>query len=503
MNRFDVIPSLDLLGGKVVRLTRGEFASAKVYGEPEAILDSLRVPSGSRLHLVDLEGSRSGRPIELATVESLAKRDLRVQVGGGIRTLQDARRWLDAGASKLVVGTVAADAPELLASLAASVGPARIIPAVDLRDGIVRVAGWERDAAATLQEILSRLEKTGVEEILVTDISKDGALRGPSFELYRRMKSMTRLRIIASGGVSTVGDVVSLARLGNVSGCVIGKALLEGLVSLDAARVRAAVTEAIPERVIPCLDVRDGRVVKGVNFTSIRDAGDPVECATRYEEEGADELVILDISATDRRVETAVATVRRVADALYIPLTVGGGVRTVEDFRAMLRAGADRVAINTAAIKRPQLIEECANEFGVQAVVLSCDAKRVSRPDESLRFEAMVRSGKESSGVDAVAWCRRAQDLGAGEILLTSVDRDGTNSGFDIELLRAVGSTLSIGVIASGGAGKLEDFRDAIESGGARAVLAASLFHDRKLSIGDVKRYLALEGIPVRELVPR
>ncbi|HEX7152379.1 MAG TPA: imidazole glycerol phosphate synthase subunit HisF [Thermoanaerobaculia bacterium] len=250
---------------------------------------------------------------------------------------------------------------------------------------------------------------------------------------------------------------------------------------------------AIPERVIPCLDVRDGRVVKGVSFTNIRDAGDPVECAMRYEAEGADELVILDISATDANRETAYDTIRRVAEAIFIPLTVGGGVRTLEDFRALLRAGADRVAINTAALRRPELIRECAAEFGVQAVVLSCDAKRVEDG-----WRATVRSGKEVTDVDAVQWCRDAEALGAGEILLTSVDRDGTNRGFDVELLRAATSRLKIGVIASGGAGAREHFRDAIEAGGARAVLAASLFHDRVLSVGDVKLYLANEGIPVR-----
>ncbi|HYO75289.1 MAG TPA: imidazole glycerol phosphate synthase subunit HisF [Thermoanaerobaculia bacterium] len=246
---------------------------------------------------------------------------------------------------------------------------------------------------------------------------------------------------------------------------------------------------AIPERVIPCLDVRDGRVVKGVSFENIRDAGDPVECATRYEAEGADELVLLDISATDRATETALDTVRRVAGALFIPLTVGGGVRTIDDFRALLRAGADRVAINTAALRRPELIRECAEEFGVQAVVLSCDAKGGF---------AAVRGGKELTDVDAVDWCVRAEQLGAGEILLTSVDRDGTSAGFDVELLRSVSSRLNIGVIASGGAGTLTHFRDAIESGGARAVLAASLFHDRVLTVGDVKQYLAAEGIPIR-----
>ncbi|HKS22154.1 MAG TPA: imidazole glycerol phosphate synthase subunit HisF [Thermoanaerobaculia bacterium] len=249
----------------------------------------------------------------------------------------------------------------------------------------------------------------------------------------------------------------------------------------------------MPERIVPCLDVRDGRVVKGVSFTNLRDAGDPVECAMRYEAEGADELVILDISATDAGKRTALDTVRRVAEALFIPLTVGGGVRSIEDFRALLRAGADRVAINTAAMRDPSLLARCAAEFGVQAVVLSCDARRVNGG-----FEAIVRSGKEASGVDAVEWCKRAEELGAGEILLTSVDRDGTNLGYDVELLRAVSSVLRIGVIASGGAGRLKDFREAIEAGGARAVLAASLFHDRRLSIGEVKDYLEGEGIPVR-----
>src|SRR5207248_2710976 len=221
------------------------------------------------------------------------------------------------------------------------------------------------------------------EEVLITDISRDGALRGPSFAMYRALPET--IRVIASGGVSTVSDVVSLARLRNVGACVIGKALLERRIDLADARARAAKPNAIPERIIPCLDVRDGRVVKGVNFTDIRDAGDPVECARRYEAEGADELVILDISATDRGRETALETVHHVAEALFIPLTVGGGVRSVEDFRAMLRAGADRVAINTAALRNPQLIADCAREFGVQAVVLSCDAKD---------GVAMVRSGK-------------------------------------------------------------------------------------------------------------
>jgi imidazole glycerol-phosphate synthase subunit HisF len=488
---MDVIPSLDLLGGQVVRLLHGDFTKVTAYGDPESVLDSLNVPRGSRLHIVDLEASRSGRPVELDVVRRLAQRDLRVQAGGGIRSLADARAWIDAGAAKVVIGTVAADSPAILSEIVDALGADRVIAAIDVRDGIVRVNGWENDARSSLAEVLARVEALGIAEALITDINKDGAMRGPSFALYRSLR--TKLRIIASGGVSTLGDVVSLSRIPSVGACVIGRALLDRHVQLAKARARVATPNAIPERIIPCLDVRDGRVVKGVNFVDIRDAGDPVECAARYEAEGADELVILDISATDANRTTALETVHRVSESLFIPLTVGGGVRTIEDFRALLRAGADRVAINTAALRNPQLIADCAREFGVQAVVLSCDAKRIGD-----HFEAMVRSGKESSGVDAVAWCRQAEELGTGEILLTSVDRDGTNAGYDIELLRAVTSAVRISVIASGGAGSLEHFRDAIEAGGARAVLAASLFHDRRLSIGDVKRYLSDEGIPVR-----
>jgi cyclase len=486
---MDVIASLDLLGGSVVRLTRGDFATAQTYGEPESVLESLAVPRGARLHVVDLEGSRSGRPVELATVTRLAKRDVRVQVGGGIRSVDDARKWLDAGAQKVVVGTVAADAPEVVDAIVHAVGAERVIVAIDVRDGLVRVAGWTQDARTLLPDVLRTVEAFGIEEALVTDITRDGVLRGPSFALYRSLP--TRMRLIASGGVASYGDVVSLARIPSVGACVIGKALLDRRIDLAGAIARAATPNAIPERIIPCLDVDGGRVVKGVQFGSMRDAGDPVECARRYEDDGADELVMLDISATDASRTTALETVSRVADALFIPLTVGGGVRSVDDFRTLLRAGADRVAINTAAIARPELIDECAREFGVQAVVVSCDVKG---------GEVMVRGGKQPTGIDAVAWCRDAERRGAGELLLTSVDRDGTNSGFDIDLLRAVTSQLRIGVIASGGAGQLSDFRDAIESGGARAVLAASLFHDGRLTIGDVKSYLGTQGIPIREV---
>ena len=330
---MDVIPSIDVLQGNAVRLTRGEFTRVTSYGPPEEVLDALDVERGSRLHVVDLEGSRSGRPVETEVVRRLARRDLRVQVGGGVRSFRDARTWLDCGVQRIVVGTAAAESPDFLRELVESFGPDRIIPAVDIRDGVVRVEGWRRTASEPMTGILARLESLGIREILVTDINSDGALSGPSFALYRQLRAMTSLRVIASGGVASVNDIVSLARLGNISGCIIGKALLDRRMSLAEANARATMPNAIPERIIPCLDVRDGRVVKGKNFANLRDAGDPVECAIRYEEQGADELAILDVSATDEGRSTALETVRRVAESIFIPLTVGGGVRSIDASR--------------------------------------------------------------------------------------------------------------------------------------------------------------------------
>ena len=373
---FEVMPSLDIMGKRVVRLSRGDFGAVTDYGTVDEVVDQLNIPAGTRLHVVDLEGSRDGKPGALEAVRYLVKRDYRVQVGGGVRTLRDARLWFDAGAERLVVGTVTADDPQLLTELVTRFGAARIVPAVDLHNGAIRVAGWTRHTETPLDSVLPRIERTGIREILVTDIGRDGVLAGPSLALYRSLAKKTRLRVIASGGVAAPGDIVSLARLQNVSGCVVGRALLDRRFTFDEAAERAAAPNTIPDRIIPCLDIRDGRVVKGVSFAGIRDAGDPVECVRRYEAEGADEIVVLDISATDRGVSSAIETIRAIAEAIFIPLTVGGGVRTIEDFRALLRAGADRVAINTAAVRRPELIADAAKEFGVQAVVLSCDAKR-------------------------------------------------------------------------------------------------------------------------------
>ncbi len=249
------------------------------------------------------------------------------------------------------------------------------------------------------------------------------------------------------------------------------------------------------KRIIPCLDVNNGRVVKGTNFVNLRDAGDPVEVAELYDKAGADELVFLDITASSDRRETTVDLVRKVAEKVFIPFTVGGGIRTVEDFKLLLREGADKISINSSAIDNPQLISDAADKFGSQCVVVAIDAKR--RADGS-GWNIYKMGGRVDTGIDALEWAVRANRLGAGEILLTSMDCDGVKQGYDIELTRTIAENVSIPVIASGGAGKPEHFYDALTEGKADAALAASLFHYKELEIADLKRYLAERGVSVR-----
>lgn len=257
----------------------------------------------------------------------------------------------------------------------------------------------------------------------------------------------------------------------------------------------------LAKRIIPCLDVKDGRVVKGVNFVDLVDAGDPVEQAQIYDREGADELVFLDITATHEARDIVIDMVRRVADSVFIPFTVGGGIRTVDDMRAILLAGADKVSVNSAAVRTPQVIRDAAQRFGSQCIVVAIDARRRGVEEENERgpgWDVYINGGRVNTKLDAVGWAREVEILGAGEILLTSMDGDGTQTGYDVALTRAVSDAVNIPVIASGGAGRPEHFAEALTEGGAAAALAASLFHFRQLSILQVKGYLADHGVAVR-----
>jgi cyclase len=254
----------------------------------------------------------------------------------------------------------------------------------------------------------------------------------------------------------------------------------------------------LAKRIIPCLDVDNGRVVKGVQFENIRDAGDPVEVAKRYNEQGADEITFLDITASHQERDTTLHTVERMASQVFIPLTVGGGVRTIQDIRNLLNAGADKVSINTAAVFNPEFVGEAADRFGAQCIVVAIDAKRVSREGETPRWEIFTHGGRKPTGLDAVEWAFKMQELGAGEILLTSMDQDGMKSGFDLGVTRAISDRLHIPVIASGGVGDLQHLADGVLIGGADAVLAASIFHFGEYSIEQAKRYMADRGIEMR-----
>jgi len=254
----------------------------------------------------------------------------------------------------------------------------------------------------------------------------------------------------------------------------------------------------LAKRIIPCLDVDSGRVVKGVNFVSFRDAGDPVEAAWRYDEQGADELTFLDITASSDERDTIVHVVEQVASQVFIPLTVGGGIRTEADIRRMLNAGADKVSINTAAIHRPEFVRDAAERFGNQCIVVAIDAKAVHNPGEPARWEIFTHGGRRPTGIDAVAWAERMVGYGAGEILLTSMDRDGTKAGFDLELTRTISEAVSAPVIASGGVGNLDHLVDGIQHGKADAVLAASIFHFGEYTIEQAKQHMQAQGIEVR-----
>ena len=256
---------------------------------------------------------------------------------------------------------------------------------------------------------------------------------------------------------------------------------------------------ALAKRIIPCLDVDDGRVVKGVKFVDIRDAGDPVEIAKRYDAEGADEITFLDITASSDERDTMAHVVEKVAAEVFIPLTVGGGIRSVDDIRRMLNAGADKVGINTAAVRSPDLVREASEKVGSQCIVVSIDAKKVSSQEQPDKWEIYTHGGRKGTGIDAIEWAQKMADFGAGELLLTSMDRDGTKSGFDIDLTNTISNAVSIPVIASGGVGNLQHLCDGVTLGNADAVLAASIFHFGEYSIGEAKQYMRNQGITVRE----
>ena len=432
--------------------------------------------------------------MELIKLSKLA--GIKIQIGGGIRSIEVIEELINQGTDRIILGTIALDDDKLLEVLSKQYR-SKIAVALDTSNRTIHTKGWQYDSHLETFLVFAKLENLGIRNFIVTDIMKDGTSTGLNTNLFLELmkeKKKYYTKIIASGGISNINDVEEALKCAD--GVIVGKALYDGSIT---SRVLGSFLDELHKsrlvkRIIPCLDVKNGRVVKGIKFKNLRDSGDPVELARYYNDNGADELIFLDISATLEGRKSMLNTIRSVAEEVFIPLTVGGGIKTVEDMAIIIKAGAEKVSINSAAINDPNLITKGAIKFGSQSIVVAIDAKR-KRKGES--WEVYSHSGTEPTGLDVLEWVKTVVEKGAGELLVTSMDRDGTKSGYDLDLIRAITHIVSVPVIASGGAGNEEHFLHAINHG-AEAVLAASLFHYNILRIQDLKEYLNDEDVSVR-----
>ena len=500
-----VIPAIDIRGGRCTRLIEGDYTREVAFaGEPADFARKWCDAGAELIHVVDLDGAKDGnRPNADAVrkvVEVARVADVPVQVGGGIRSLRDADEVLDMGAQRVVFGTTLVNAPGTIAAAVERFGSERVAVSIDAKDGEVLQQGWRSRSGMDPVDLAKRaVRDLGVRTVIYTDTSRDGTLSGPNVANVRDFMSALEgsdAAVISAGGVSHLNDLAQLNEIG-VFAAITGMAIYTG--ELDLAEAIQA-HRTLTKRVIPCLDVDAGRVVKGVSFVDIADAGDPAELASLYDSEGADELVFLDITASSDARDTMVEVVERVSAEVFIPLTVGGGIKSVAEMRRMLEAGAEKVSLNSSAVANPQLISECSAEFGAQCVVLAIDAKRIPTNDGSLSWQVYTHGGRRRTHFDAVDWAAKGTELGAGEILVTSMDNDGQQNGYDNLMLSRISDAVTVPVIASGGAGKLQHFADAIKIGKADAVLAASVFHYGTFRIADVKQHMKQTGIPVRTI---
>jgi cyclase len=502
-NETLVIPAIDLIDGKCVRLRQGNYDAQKTYSDNPAAVAKTFVENGAQyLHIVDLDGAKNGTSTNGDLIKKMAREaSVPLQAGGGIRTFERAKEYLDFGVERIVVSTSALNDPEMVKKIIAEYGPGRIVVSVDATDGFVVTEGWRNTSTETVAAFLAKLVGLGVTTIIYTDTRRDGTLEGPDYESIAEVLKMP-FRVIVAGGVGTAEDVQKLNDMG-AYGVIVGKALYEKTVdlrgtirSIPAPKIfRETVRPAknVTKRVIACMDIAGDRVVKGIGFKNLKDAGDPAELARHYNDSGVDELVLLDITATIEERGAFCGLVERVAKVVAVPLTVGGGIKTIEDIGRLLNAGADKVSIGSAAIQNPDLVTRAVQEFGSQCIVISVDPKRKGNS-----WEVYSKGGREASGIDAIEFAKSMAGRGAGELLVNSLDRDGTRKGYDLELLARVTWAVSIPVIASSGAGSKDDFLRALTVGKADAVLGASLFHTGEMSIQELKAYLSDKGVTIR-----
>jgi cyclase len=499
-----LIPAIDILDGKCVRLTQGDYTQRKIYSDdPLNKARTFQEGGVDLIHIVDLNGAREGIPVNRERILEIARSlQVPIQVGGGIRTYADARAYLTGGVTRVILGTSALANPSLVQRLLGDYGKERIVVAVDVRDGVIAIKGWQEPVETLVFDFLETLREIGVELILLTDITKDGMLGRPNFGLTKRVLERG-FRVMVAGGVSSNEDIRRLAGMG-AYGVIVGKALYEGKIDLRAwvrpdhgAALRSCGPSKrrleLAKRIVPCMDIKQGRVVKGTHYVDLRDAGDPVELGKLYSDMGADELVYLDIMATVEDRDALYELVERISKNINIPFTVGGGIRTLGTIRELLKCGADKVSLGSAAVLDPGFVKAAADQFGSQCIVISIDPKRVND-----HWEIYIKGGREPTGIDAIDFVKHMEHLGAGELLVNSMDKDGKKDGYDIALLKAVSEAARIPVIASSGAGRKEHFLEAFREGKADAALAASLFHYRELEIPELKRYLKKHHIPIR-----
>lgn len=484
-----IIPAIDIIDGKCVRLTKGDYATKKVYSaNPLEIAKRFEKDGAKMIHVVDLDAAKAGVPTNADLILDISKQvNIPLQVGGGIRSLEIAKMYLDNGIKRIIIGTRAIESLNFLKSLISQFGSERIVISLDILGDNLATQGWQVDSGLNYLKFAESIKNMGLSRIVCTDISRDGMLGEPNFAVLKNLVAKG-FNVIASGGVSDLKSIKILKDL-NCEAAIVGKAIYEGKVSIKSLINQKA--SNLAKRIIPCLDVNNGRVVKGVNFKSLIDAGDPIELAKKYCDAGADELVFLDISASLEARENVYSLVRRVAKNISIPFTVGGGISSVKQARKILQNGADKVAINSAAVLNPNLISQIAEAFGRQCVVIAIDAKKIDG-----QYKVFIKGGSVETEWYVSDWLKKVESLGAGEILLTSMDRDGTKSGFDSGLLDLASRSVNIPVIASGGAGSMEDFKEALLS--ADAVLAASLFHYGQLEIPNLKKFLFENDITIR-----
>ncbi len=486
-----LIPAIDIIGGKCVRLFKGDFRLKKIYNSnPLKIALAFEKAGLKRLHLIDLEGAKEGKIKNWQIIKKITQNtNLLIEFGGGVQNEKDIRNLLNLGINRVILGSLVLKEPGRFRKILEKFKD-KIIVGVDIKKDKIYYHGWQKESKKELYLFLKKLTKLGVKTIICTDIERDGALKGPNLSLYKRLiRQFPNFEIIAAGGIRNKEDLKKLSKI-KIAGAIIGKAIYENKISLAGLKSMSS------KKIVPCLDCKlvrgKWKVVKGIKFEDLRLAGNPVRLAKKYSEEGADELAMLDISASQEKRKPFFDLVKKVSKVITIPLTVGGGIGTISDIEKLLKAGGNKVSLNTSVVKNPQFLNKAVKKFGSEKIIVAIDTKKRNK-----NWKVCILGGTKVTNLDAVKWAKEVEEKGAGELLPTSKDKDGTKKGYEIGFLRELRRNVSIPITASGGAGKKKDFLDVFRKAKINTALAASLFHFKEIKIPELKKYLRKNGINV------